>query len=411
MFERITIEKWRQFDQIDIKFHRNLTVITGANGSGKTTILNLLSRHFGWNLDFVSLPKQDKKQGVLSYFSDLWAKIVDTQEHPSKPRNNIGNITYSGGQIAQLSVPESVNQVYRIDISNMISMQGLHIPSHHFPMIYQRVERIPIVPRTRGQLINDYFSVQRDRYGGSGGKPPSYNIKEAIISLAVFGYGNPAVIRNNVFVETFEEFQNVLKTLLPPEVGFEKMEIRSPEVVLITRTGDFSLDAVSGGIASLIDMAWQIYMFSKENDNFIVTIDEPENHLHPKMQRTLLPNLIKTFPNIQFVVATHNPFIVGSVLDCNVYVFTFNAENRVISNLLDWQNRAASANEILRDVLGVPVTYPQWVEAQLDSVSQKFSNIELSTTSLEQLRQELKCLGLAHLLPQSLDRILRKEIK
>lgn len=44
MFKRISIKEWRQFSDIDIDFHEHLTVLTGANGAGKTTILNVLSK-------------------------------------------------------------------------------------------------------------------------------------------------------------------------------------------------------------------------------------------------------------------------------------------------------------------------------------------------------------------------------
>ena len=38
---------WRQFKEVDIKFHKRLTIITGTNGAGKTSILNILNNHFG----------------------------------------------------------------------------------------------------------------------------------------------------------------------------------------------------------------------------------------------------------------------------------------------------------------------------------------------------------------------------
>lgn len=49
----------------------------------------------------------------------------------------------------------------------------------------------------------------------------------------------------------------------------------------------------------------------------IVLIDEIDLHLHPKWQRVILPKLLKIFPNIQFVVTTHSPFVVQSVLPKN----------------------------------------------------------------------------------------------
>ncbi len=45
----------------------------------------------------------------------------------------------------------------------------------------------------------------------------------------------------------------------------------------------------------------------------IVLIDEIETHLHPRWQREMLPNLTKTFPNVQFIVTTHSPQVISSV--------------------------------------------------------------------------------------------------
>jgi len=45
----------------------------------------------------------------------------------------------------------------------------------------------------------------------------------------------------------------------------------------------------------------------------IVLIDEIDMHLHPKWQRQVVNDLKKAFPNIQFIVTTHSPFIVQSL--------------------------------------------------------------------------------------------------
>ena len=70
MFTRLNIKEWRQFSDVDIVFHNHLTVLTGANGAGKTTILNLLSKSTGWNPQFVSSYEQDEN-GVSKYFNSL----------------------------------------------------------------------------------------------------------------------------------------------------------------------------------------------------------------------------------------------------------------------------------------------------------------------------------------------------
>lgn len=113
-------------------------------------------------------------------------------------------------------------------------------------------------------------------------------MKETLIALAAFGYGNNIIDQDAESLATFSGFQEVLRKILPPSLGFVRLGVRLPEVVLITQSGDFSLDAVSGGIASLIDLGWQIFMYASSDTPFAVTIDEPENHLHPELQRTVL---------------------------------------------------------------------------------------------------------------------------
>jgi predicted ATP-binding protein involved in virulence len=45
----------------------------------------------------------------------------------------------------------------------------------------------------------------------------------------------------------------------------------------------------------------------------VVLIDEVDLHLHPQWQRMILPRLMDTFPNCQFIVSTHSPQILGEL--------------------------------------------------------------------------------------------------
>jgi hypothetical protein len=51
----------------------------------------------------------------------------------------------------------------------------------------------------------------------------------------------------------------------------------------------------------------------------IVLIDEIETHLHLELQRLILPMLTRVFPNIQFIVTTHSPFVLSSIKDAVAY--------------------------------------------------------------------------------------------
>lgn len=59
----------------------------------------------------------------------------------------------------------------------------------------------------------------------------------------------------------------------------------------------------------------------KPEDRFVILFDEPETHLHPRWQRTILPSLFKAVDELrgktgtppQVLVATHSPLVAASV--------------------------------------------------------------------------------------------------
>jgi hypothetical protein len=351
-------------------------------------------------------------RGVLRFFSDFW-DVPNERFSDSRDLRTIGEISYTAGQIATLRVPPNVTEAYNIEINNQQGVPGLFIPSHRPAYVYQKVETIPTELNAREQLLNNYLNELRSRFAiGGRTRSPSFRIKESLISLATFGYGNEAIARNDDAVATFEGYQDVLRVVLPKSLGFQRIHINPPEVVLETQTGPFSFDAVSGGIAALIDLSWQLYMswLVYGQGGFVAVIDEPENHLHPELQRALLPDIIRAFPSVQFIVATHNPFMVTSTPEARVYALTYTDDRTVVSSELDLVNRAGSANEVLRDILGVPVTMPLWVEQRIQDILERYSASDVGEEQLASLRKEMVSLGLEHVFPQTVARVLEKRL-
>jgi predicted ATP-binding protein involved in virulence len=166
---------------------------------------------------------------------------------------------------------------------------------------------------------------------------------------------------------------------------------------------------VSGGVNAILDIAWQIYMASLLYNQFVTIIDEPENHLHPSLQQSIMPKLLNAFPQSQFIVATHNPFIVSSVSDSLVYVLSYKdnglGSRSVYSHLLDFVNKAGSSNEILRDVLGLDFTRALWVQDRIKAIVSKYAPAR-TENELRAMRDEMSELGMGHLFPETLSRVL-----
>lgn len=395
MIKLIEIKSWRQFNHIQIEFHPRLTILTGANGAGKTTILNIINQHFGWQNQLIGTAKRDRKTGGLKYLTGYWKSLLESNSPNENNPDKIGFLRYSNGISTNLLIPKNIGTTYNVQIERQQPLNGFNIPSHRPIYKYQAVPNIKTSVITKRQAFQQYRQSQIQRYFGSrSDKTETYFIKETLISLAALGYGNQIVNANQSAINIYEGFIRVLKTVLPPKLGFRSLSVRIPEVILETDSGEFSIDAVSGGIASIIDLAWQIYMFDESDQEFVVSFDEPENHLHPEMQKTLLPNFLKAFPNVQFIVASHNPFIISSVSDSNVYALIYNENNEVNSELLEGIEKSGTANEILRQVLGIESTAPEWVENRIDDLIRKYSDSGITPENITRFKNELHEIGL-----------------
>ncbi|MEC4838974.1 AAA family ATPase [Mycobacteroides chelonae] len=402
-FSSLTIENWRQFQSVRIAFHPQLTVLTGANGSGKTTILTILGRHFNWNRAFSSEPMSE---GEIR----RWRTISRIKEEAFAGGSvDIGALTYGTNTSTPIRVPQNDSTETRIDYNVELPTQqpvdGAYLTSHRIVSgNYVPVGEIPTSFANAEALFEEYTNEVRTKWQNSNtGRSPQLAFKRALIAAAIFGNaGNEYVEPNPLAQDIWKGYLQILQDVMPESIGFSSIRVRMPDVILETATGNFVIDEASGGISAILEIAWQIFLRSRTKQRFTVLIDEPENHLHPSLQREIMPSLLRAFPDVQFIVATHSPFVVTSTADSAVYALSFNANRLVEARELDYANKAASADETLRNVLGVPSTMPTWAVQVFDEIVERHTRQPLSEESVKGLRDELKRNGLATEFPEAL---------
>lgn len=409
-FKKLKINQWQQFEEVDLDIHDRLTILTGANGSGKTTLLTLFAKHhLGWQSTSLATPKHDKDTGRVRFWSRFFGG-----ENKSNDKI-IGEIEYSNKEKTNLVIPDGEAVQYHVNIQKPQSVKCFFIPSHRPVFRYERIGNIPTSRKDKNSAFSEVYNTNHQRYFGGSSQSSSLFMKNTLVGWAIQGYGVMGGNQKSIMppdteqIQYFEGFQEVLRKVLPKTLGFEELEIREMEIIFVCNKGndEFLLETASGGVSALIDIAWQIYMFStKENADFTVIIDEVENHLHPTMQRSILQDLIVAFPNARFIVSTHSPLIIGSVKDSAVYALRYNENKKISSTYLDLTNKPKTAAEILDEVLGVSVTLPLWIEERLKTIIKKFSTGEMTEERFSELRNDMTSIGLERMMPFAIQNVV-----
>lgn len=117
----------------------------------------------------------------------------------------------------------------------------------------------------------------------------------------------------------FENFENSLKELFGADELILKYYRKELNFKIEYDKKSFGLNELSDGYSSLLAILTELILRMEAHDvvaydmQGVVLIDEIETHLHVDLQKKVLPFLVSFFPNIQFIVTTHSPFVLSSL--------------------------------------------------------------------------------------------------
>lgn len=132
----------------------------------------------------------------------------------------------------------------------------------------------------------------------------------------------------------FSKFTNRLKLILDePELELKFVRKSYNFDIIVPGKLPFSFNTLADGHSAIISIAtelilrMEVHQVKSYNLEGIVLIDEIETHLHVDLQKKVLPFLIDFFPKIQFIITTHSPFILSSISDAVI----FDLETRIVT--------------------------------------------------------------------------------
>jgi predicted ATPase len=438
----IAFSEWRHFRPFRIDFDDSLTIITGANGAGKTTILELIAPTFanmgGRVNELVAQPSYDES-GALAYQPGFYARLQDHRAQHALVQ--LATLSFAGDEFISMVAPSKTGQQFAPSAQNVDRpiIQGTYFGARRLPIRFLPVDSIPLrPPGTCEQILQDYrhgmWEYRSGRIDGTAAPPhPQFVIKQSMLSFYLHGRGLVSGFRHDAddmtLNQILQQLEEKLRVMLPSELNFSNFVFRIPEILLKTSSGLIALDALSGGAAALFEMTWQLTMILATHQDFIVLIDEPENHLHPEMQKTILPKLLTAFPSAQFIVATHSPLVVNSVEKARVYALRFEdvsleeraahlnnplnqkefeaISRKVVATRLDDFSKGGTPDQILKEVLGVDFAAPVWAAEELERIVEEFLGKEITDELVTELQNQLEAKGLLNKVPVALAELVK----
>lgn len=315
----IKINKVRHLNNISIelsKQERKHLIITGKNGSGKTSLLDAIAVFLNSitnskdPMEAMRYLEVDKKTLLrLENQKDADMKIKETKERISYYEKRIE--TSTGGVMLEMNC----------QLSNVLP----EFKEGNLVVAYYRADRV--------------FQAQIPRYVEKVSLKKDYTIEESprkdFIKYLLDLKMTQALAASNGKREKaekiklwFEKFQNLLKGIFEDDsviLLFDEDTFKFS--ILMDGREPFEFNTLSSGYAAVLDIVVDLMMrMEKHTERIfdfstqgIVLIDEIETHLHLTLQKKVLELLTTFFPNIQFIVSTHSPFILNSLENSTIY--------------------------------------------------------------------------------------------
>lgn len=388
--QRLSIENFRSIPHLDLDISGQSLVLIGGPGAGKTSVLEGLSLLFS-NLIERATQGQIRSNTLLT---------------PSCIHNGATELIVGG----QFSIGDEDGLDYKVSYWQGIA--GRRESKKREKLVERLLELC--ADDSAGIPIFAHYSANRAILS----IPPCGKNKNGLGKIAAYQkalgqtdfkaffewFRNQEDIENRAKIvhkdinyrdSGLEAVQTAIHSILPELSDFQVKY--SPLRMHCRKNGqDYTIDQLSDGERYLLalfgDIARRLSLANPGSENpllggGIVLIDGVETHLHPSLQRKVVDALRQSFPNIQLIITTHSPQILGE-LGKDFKIISLEPA-RAGFGYSEWEAGYYDSDMILEDLMQTPSVNPRVSDLEDQILS---SVIDGNIDRAEELLRELKAL-------------------
>lgn len=345
-------------------------IVTGKNGTGKTILLNAMA-------EFLNSIKGEKSLGFLSY-EEMLSYWKDSEQNANDDKSRM----HARQQIEYYT--KMLDGLYgKVDIQ-IADLAGVieKYNNGNFVMAFYQANRKVDMIEPKNPTKPEYIKI------GEVKSTVTSQFLNFLSDLKI----QEALARNEKQTEAadeikvwFDEFEKLLRQIYQDNQLQLEFNYKDYSFRIRTEGKSFKFTELSDGFAAVLDIVADLILkmqgeggltksYQKEG---IVLIDEIETHLHLELQKIILPMLTKVFPNIQFIVSTHSPFVLNSMDNAIAY----DLEHReILGDLTDYSYEA-----LAEGYFGVK-TWSSYSAMQLEKLKYLLSKNVLSDADIVEIK-------------------------
>lgn len=356
------IHRERDFAELDYPFPRlpNVTVLLGDNGTGKTSILKAIAVAAAGPLaeGFPDLPEfMVQRWPNHPRGQDAIRNAEVRADFLLHDQDKTGNRNMHLKSVVRV-VRETINvqQYYGWIAEDRTAWNEIHADNRAALMVmgYGAHRRVPrmhdtSLPMDQFRGVELFYQRIQSLFDDNHTLYPLYRWLPAL-------QGKPR------FQEVIGLIGSLLRYLDFQVTG----ELEGDQLVVKKGKLGVPQSAASTGYRTFLewtgDLLFHLHLACPEDQKLsgvkgIVLVDEVDLHLHPKWQLEILNSLCSTFPNLQFILTTHSPLVVGTAEWMNLVMMSSDENNLTSANVIRKAIHGLDANQLLKsDFFGLNST-------------------------------------------------------